>query len=133
MYLSWISRPGLPGHFFALAAGAVLPFSYAPYFWWPLGIISCALFFLSLHTLNGKQALWRGWWYGLGLYASGVSWVYISIHVHSHTPAPLAALFTFIFVAGLAWFFCVHGVRLPQMVRRGIAQLFNLCRAMGWF
>ncbi len=107
MYLSWISRPGLPGHFFALAAGAVLPFSFAPYFWWPLGIISCALLFLSLHTLNGKQALWRGWWYGLGLYASGVSWVYISIHVHSHTPAPLAALFTFIFVAGLAWFFAL--------------------------
>ena len=107
MYYSWISRPGFPGHFFALAAGALLPFSFAPYFFWPLGLFSVALFYLSLQNVTAKDALWRGWWYGLGTYASGVSWVYVSIHVYSNTPAPLAVLFTLIFVAGLAWFFAL--------------------------
>jgi len=102
---AWIKRPGFLGHFFALFCGALLPFSFAPYHLWPLQLISIALFYVSLKTLTPKQALWRGWWYGLGAYASGVSWVYVSIHVFSHTPAPLAFLMTLLFVAGLAWFF----------------------------
>jgi len=104
---AWIKRPGFLGHFFALLCGALLPFSFAPYHLWPLQLISIAFFYLSLKDLTPKQALWRGWWYGLGAYASGVSWVYVSIHVFSHTPAPLAFLMTLFFVAGLAWFFAL--------------------------
>ncbi|MFT5593342.1 MAG: apolipoprotein N-acyltransferase [Oceanicoccus sp.] len=102
---TWIKRPGYLGHFFALLIGALLPFSFAPYDFWPVQIVSVALLYLTLKDLTPKQALWRGWWYGLGVFASGVSWVYVSIHVYSHTPAPLAFLMTLLFVAGLAWFF----------------------------
>ncbi|MGR6871362.1 apolipoprotein N-acyltransferase [Pseudomonas sp. HK3] len=105
--LAWIKRPGFLGHFFALMIGALLPFSFAPYNFWPAQILSVALLYLSLKDLTAKQALWRGWWYGLGVFASGVSWVYVSIHVYSHTPAPLAFLMTLFFVAGLAWFFAL--------------------------
>ena len=104
---TWIKRPGYLGHFFALLIGALLPFSFAPYDLWPTQIISVALLYLSLKDLTPKQALWRGWWYGLGVFASGVSWVYVSIHVYSHTPAPLAFVMTLFFVAGLAWFFAL--------------------------
>ena len=103
----WIKRPGYLGHFFALIIGALLPFSFAPYDFWPVQLASIALLFFSLHELTPKQALWRGWWYGLGVFASGVSWVYVSIHVYSHTPAPLAFFMTFLFVAGLGWFFAL--------------------------
>lgn len=103
-----IQGPGFPGHFFALAAGAMLPFSFAPYQIWPLQFISLALFFLSLQQITPKQALWRGWWFGLGLFAAGVSWVYVSIHFYSHTPVILASLMTFGFVAGLAWFIALQ-------------------------
>ncbi len=104
-FLSWINRPGFPGHFFALLCGAILPFSFAPYSIWPLQLLSVALFYLSLKDLAPTQAMWRGWWYGLGTYAAGVSWVYVSIHVHSHTPAIPAFFMTLLFVSGLAWFF----------------------------
>jgi len=102
---SWLNRPGFPGHFFALLCGAILPFSFAPYDIWPLQFVAVALFYASLKNLTPRQALWRGWWFGLGTYAAGVSWVYVSIHVHSHTPAVPAFFMTLFFVAGLAWFF----------------------------
>ncbi|GAA6134183.1 apolipoprotein N-acyltransferase [Oceaniserpentilla sp. 4NH20-0058] len=104
---TWIKRPGYLGHFFALFCGAMLPFSFAPYHLWPLQVLSIAALFLSLKELTPKQALWRGWWYGLGVYASGVSWVYVSIHVFTNTPAPLAFTMTLLFVASLAWFFAL--------------------------
>ena len=102
---SWINRPGFPGHFFALLCGAILPFSFAPYDLWPLQFISVALLFISLKSLTPKQAMWRGWWFGLGTYAAGVSWVYVSIHIYSNTPAIPAFFMTLFFVSGLAWFF----------------------------
>ena len=102
-----IQRPGLLGHFFALVCGALIPFSFEPYNLWPLQIIAVSLFYYSLKSLTSKQAMWRGWWFGLGVFASGVSWVYVSIHVYSHTPAPLAFLLTLLFVMGLAWFFAL--------------------------
>lgn len=111
MDISWIKAlingPGFPGHFFALACGALLPFSFEPFSLWPLQFASVALFYFSLKGLSSKQAMWRGWWFGLGTYAAGVSWVYVSIHFYSHTPAPLAILMTLFFVAGLAWFFAL--------------------------
>lgn len=83
----------------------MLPLSFAPYSLWPLQFVAVALFYASLKDLSPRQALWRGWWFGLGTYAAGVSWVYVSIHVHSHTPALAAFFMTLLFVAGLAWFF----------------------------
>jgi apolipoprotein N-acyltransferase len=100
-----IQRPGLLGHFFALVCGALIPFSFEPYNLWPLQIVAISLFYFSIKDLSSRQAMWRGWWLGLGLFASGVSWVYVSIHDFSNTPAPLAALMTLLFVMGLAWFF----------------------------
>jgi apolipoprotein N-acyltransferase len=105
--LQSLQRPGLLGHFFALVCGALIPFSLEPYNFWPLQIAAVALFYYSLKSLTSKQAMWRGWWFGLGVFASGVSWVYVSIHVYSHTPAPMAFLFTLFFVMGLAWFFAL--------------------------
>ncbi|WP_396589352.1 apolipoprotein N-acyltransferase [Bermanella sp. R86510] len=107
MDLSWIQRPGFPGHFFALALGALLPFSFAPYGYWILQFPVVALLYFSLQNLGSKTALWRGWWFGLGAYAAGVSWVYVSIHIHSHTPQVPAFIITLAFVAGLAWFFAL--------------------------
>lgn len=104
---SWMKRPGYLGHFFALFFGALLPFSFAPYHVWPLQLLSVAAIYFAIKDLTPKQALWRGWWYGLGVFASGVSWVYVSIHVFSKTPAPLAFFMTLVFVAGLAWFFAL--------------------------
>jgi apolipoprotein N-acyltransferase len=83
-------------------AGALVTLSLAPFGVWPAGILSCALYAWLLSRCTPRQALWRGWLYGLGLFGSGVSWVYVSIHVYGYASVPLAALLTVLFCAGLA-------------------------------
>ena len=100
--LGWLRGPGWRGHLLALVAGTLTTLSFTPFDLWPLGLISIALLYQGVRQLEGRQALWRGWCWGLGLFLSGVSWVYISIHVHGSAPPPLAALLTGGLVAGLA-------------------------------
>lgn len=100
--MSWISRPGWPGNLLALAAGALTTLALAPFDIWPLALLSLALLYLGLRHLKPGQALWRGGCHGLGLFLSGTSWIYVSIHDYGAAPLPLAALLTLAFCAGLA-------------------------------
>lgn len=92
----------------ALFAGALVTLASAPFNSWPLAFIAPLVFLLLIRQLTPLQALFRGWLFGLGVFATGASWVYISIHVHGGTPAPLAALMTGLFTGGLAIFFALH-------------------------
>ena len=83
-------------------AGALITLSLAPFNIWPAGILSCILFAHLLCTCTVSEARWRGWLFGLGMFGSGASWVYISIHVHGHTSVPLAVFLTALFCGGLA-------------------------------
>lgn len=96
----WLRR-----HQYAIVAtlgGIAISLSLAPLHWWPLAFLGPALIYWAVHYSPLKQAKWVGWWSGLGLFGSGASWVYVSIHYHSDTPAALAAIMTFIFCGGLA-------------------------------
>lgn len=88
--MNWITRPGWPGNLLALAAGALTPLMLAPFDFWPLALLSLALFYLGLRDLPAKAAFWRGWCFGLSLYLSGIGWIYVSIHDHGGASAPVA-------------------------------------------
>jgi apolipoprotein N-acyltransferase len=86
-----------------LTAGALFPLANAPLYWWPAGLISIAIFVVamqSVHTVH--QAFWRSWLYQFGLFAAGVSWVYVSIHDFGGTSMLLSALVAITFAGGLA-------------------------------
>ncbi|WP_373185044.1 apolipoprotein N-acyltransferase [Halopseudomonas sp.] len=100
--LRWLRAPGWPGHILALLAGCLSTLALSPFGLWPLGMLSAALLYQGLKQPARGQAALRGWFWGLGLFASGVSWVYISIHVHGYASPVLAGLLTAGFVAGLA-------------------------------
>jgi apolipoprotein N-acyltransferase len=51
-----------------------------------------------------RRCAWSGFWFGLGLFGAGVSWVYVSLHQFGGMPAPLAAFATAVFCAFLALF-----------------------------
>lgn len=121
--MNWINRPGWPGNLLALAAGALTPLAMAPFDYWPLSLLSLALFYLGLRGLGPKAAFGRGWCYGFGLFIAGTSWIYVSIHDYGGASAPLAALLTGGFSAGVALFFAIPAALWARWFRRNEAPL----------
>lgn len=115
-------RPAL-----ALIAGAALPLSLAPWFYWPVGVASCTLLALLLQRSNGKQAYWLSTLFGFAMFAVGASWVYVSIHVYGNASVPLALLLTGVFVSALAVIFA-----LPFWLYGRFCQHSNLARLLGF-
>lgn len=98
----------LVGHLLALLAGASLTLAFAPYNIWLISLLAPLAFWLLLKNLTNKQAIIRGWLFGLGVFGAGASWVYVSIHEHSGTPVFLAITLTWAFVASLACLFALQ-------------------------
>lgn len=106
--------------FIALLVGAGLPLAFAPLSLFPLAVILPGILFWLWLDASPRQAAWRGFAFGLGLFGVGVSWVYVAIHVYGYTAAPIAALMTLLFVAFLALFPALQayvGARLLQNYR----------------
>lgn len=87
-----LQAPGWRGHLAALCSGALITLSLAPFDIWPLGIAALIALHLLLDRLAPRQAAMRGWWFGAGLFVSGGSWLYVSIHDFGGAPLPLATL-----------------------------------------
>ena len=66
----------------ALAAGALLPLAFAPFGCWPLAILCPALLMWLFTGEAPRRAAWLGFLFGVGSFAVGTSWLYISIHEH---------------------------------------------------
>ncbi|MDR5867998.1 apolipoprotein N-acyltransferase [Halomonas koreensis] len=97
----------LLGPLAAIAAGGLTTLSAAPFHLWWLAPLAAGLLYAGLPTLSPGRAALRGWCYGLGLFGTGASWVYVSIHDYGYTGVPLALALTALFVAALALFFAV--------------------------
>ncbi|MDF2154902.1 apolipoprotein N-acyltransferase [Vibrio sp. CAU 1672] len=63
----------------AAFVGASTTLAFAPYQLWPIAILSPAVLLILLTNQSPKRALWIGYAWGLGQFATGVSWVYVSI------------------------------------------------------
>lgn len=132
---------GSAGHLLAALAGGLITLSLAPFDLWPLGILCCALLAWLLEPLTAKQAALRGWFFGFGLFGSGISWVYVSIHTYGYTSVPLAIFITALFAAALAFFgaltgYLYHRFLLTSTLAKtlGFACLWVLSEWLrGWF
>ncbi|MET0355652.1 MAG: apolipoprotein N-acyltransferase [Cellvibrio sp.] len=89
----------------SVLAGCLVPFSFAPFNIWPLAIFALAIFALLVKDQSLKNVLWRCWYFGVGMYGLGVSWIYVSISGFGGAPAPLAIFLVVIFVFFMAAFF----------------------------
>jgi apolipoprotein N-acyltransferase len=87
----------------ALLAGAAAVLAFAPAGLYPLAWLSFGILIHLLVRSPGK-AFRTGFWFGLGLFGAGVSWVYVSLHVFGAMPAVLAGIATAVFCALLALF-----------------------------
>lgn len=99
--------PNKIGNMIAAVSGSLITVSFAPFNFWIIGIFSLACLALLIYQQSLKTILWRCWFFGAGMYASGVSWVYVSISGFGGAPAPLAFLLVALFVSGLAFAFII--------------------------
>jgi len=77
---------------------------------------------LWIEAPRPADAFRTGFWFGLGLFCGGVSWVYVSLHRFGAMPAPLAAIATLAFCAVLALYPALAGwlqarIKAPQAIR----------------
>lgn len=98
-YRSW------PGDILALFSGAVVPLSFAPYDLWIFGVLASGILAINLRGLSPLRAWLRSLAFGIGMFGTGVSWVYISIHDFGSAPALLAGVMTAAFVGFVAFVF----------------------------
>lgn len=64
----------------ALLGGAVMPFAFAPYGYYPLAILCLALIFYLWEASSPRLAIIAGYCFGLGMFAHGVWWIQVSVH-----------------------------------------------------
>ncbi|QJQ97083.1 apolipoprotein N-acyltransferase [Halomonas sp. PA5] len=128
------------GYLIALLAGVMTTLTTAPFGLWWLGPVAVGLVYLGIHRLRPRQAALKGWWYGIGLFGSGTSWVYVSIHDYGYTGMPLAVFLTALFVAVMALFFAatlwlyrrLTGVRLAALTFAGAWVLGEVLRTFAF-
>jgi apolipoprotein N-acyltransferase len=90
-----------------LFAGALLPLALAPFSFWPIAIISMVILFSNLYEQSAKNAFKRSFIFGLGMFGTGVSWVFVSMYVFGDISALLALIGTFLFCLFNAIFFAL--------------------------
>ncbi len=100
---------GWTGTALTLLSGILVTLSLAPFGIWPAGIIAAGLLRWMLEGQSRRQVLWRSWLFGVGLFGSGTSWVYVSIQEHGHASVLLASFLIVLFTMGLALFNLIGG------------------------
>lgn len=100
----------------ALVAGAVSATAFAPLDWWVVGLICIAILLRLTHEAPTlKQALLRGWLFGLGHFTMGNNWIQHAFTYQDKMP-PVLGYFAVVLLAlylavypglamGLAWRF----------------------------
>lgn len=133
MQISLLKRPaGRLLYLYAAIAGAIYPVGLAPLSLWPVLLFSI---FVLLHLCilaRNEQIKWVCYWYGVGFFAVGASWVHVSIHEFGHAPLVLSVFLTLAFVLFLALFKWLMGILLVWARRRygSIGLLF--CFPIAW-
>lgn len=94
----------------SLLLGALGVLGFAPFYLFPATIISliglCYFWYLSA---SPKHAAYIGLMYGLGLFGTGIYWIYISLHTFGGMPSLMAGFSTLVLAAFMALFTAAVG------------------------
>ena len=104
--------PPSPGGkmFVAFTLGAASVLGFAPFYLFPLPIITLALLLYLWNQLKQRLAAFLvGFAFGLGFFGFGTSWIYVSMHDFGAMPALLAGIATLLFCALFALYPALTG------------------------
>jgi apolipoprotein N-acyltransferase len=101
-----------------LSLGAITVLAYAPFNFFLIPIFTLAVLMeIVLSQATAGRAAKAAFFYGLGMFGAGVSWIYVSLHIYGGMPAALAVLATLMFCGFLSLFPALFGA-LCWYVRR---------------
>lgn len=106
------------GRWVALAAGAALPLSFAPFGFWWLAPLLMALLFLLVEGESGRERALRGFWFGVGSFSTGTYWLYISIHDFGGVAPPIAVALCGALILLMAVYLAAWGLLTGMVGRR---------------
>jgi apolipoprotein N-acyltransferase len=106
----------------ALLAGAAAVLGFSPVDFFPATLAALVvLAHLWVRAASPRHAARLGFFFGLGLYGAGASWVYVSLHRFGAMPMPLAATATLAWCAFLALFPALAGWIQARLARDSAA------------
>ncbi len=118
--VQWLTQD-ISSYLFSFFLGAITPLSFAPFnVQWTafsyLIFFSLSLFFYQvIQTCSAKEALYKGWLFGIGLFSVGVSWLYVAIHDFGAAHWSLAGFFTGGFILFMALFYALFAWSLFKL------------------
>lgn len=83
----------------APVAGILFTLAFAPFNHGYLAPLALMIAFVTWHKATLKQALLRGYLFGLGSFGLGVSWVFVSMHDFGGANSLISSLLTAVFIA----------------------------------
>ena len=86
----------------ALICGVIFSFGFAPFDLWLISVLSVAVLVGLLNKSSNKEAFLLGYTFGFGMWLSGISWLYVSIHYHGNIGIIGSSLIILIFISILS-------------------------------
>ena len=92
----------LKKRFLAFICGVIFSFGFAPFDLWLLSVLSVAVLVGLLNKSSNKEAFLVGYVFGFGMWLSGISWLYVSIHYHGNVGIVGSSLIVLLFISILS-------------------------------
>ena len=117
---SWFESSRI-AYLIVLIAGALLPLAFSPVDYYLIAVLSPATLFYAFLFVTPRRAAWLGWYFGMGLFGAGVSWVFVAIYVFGLSSIFASVILTFLWLSLIALF-----IALQSYVSVLFVQKFNI-------
>ncbi len=88
--------------FLALTCGLIFSLGFAPFDLWVLSILSVSILLYLINNCSKKDTFITGYLFGFGMWLTGISWLYVSVHYHGNIGMVMSAFLILIFISVLS-------------------------------
>ena len=128
----WVPIPKRLQPWLVVVAGVLTVGAFAPFSYYPLGMLGLAVLFNQWQVDTPRDALQHGALFGLGFFSTGISWVYVSVHVYGQVAMLPAALVAILLVVVMLLFPLLTGFLCRRFLPHGGPRALLLVLPAGW-